>query len=149
MTTLRAMLAILALMLVAAPATAQDEVPLLEPCADVAGATRVSPAEAFSGVVETPIGAIGSTQAEAGVYLVDLAGLPEGTRRNVTLTLTFDNPFADYDMVIDGNNELSTDSPEVFTVSNANHCKRISVQTEVFIGLPIDELNLSVAPAKK
>jgi hypothetical protein len=48
-------------------------------------------------------------------------------------------------MVIDGGNELSTDNPEVFTISNAAHCRKIVVQTEVFMGLPVDELTLSVA----
>ncbi len=146
MTKLRAFLAIMSLLLIAAPAAAEDTVQLNQACNKPG--TVVTSTAPFSGEVETPVGALNLTTAEAGSYVVDLAGTPVGTRKNVTLTLSFDNPVADYDMVVNGVNEFGTDSPEVFTVSNATHCSIISVQTEVFIGAPIDVLTLDVKVAK-
>ena len=151
MTTLRTILALLLVLVVALPAAAQEEpeVVLYEPCTNTADATVITPAEGFAGVVETPVGALGSTRAPAGTYVVDLAGLPEGTRRTVTFTLSFDNPVADYDLVVNGDNLLSTDNPEYHTLSNSTHCKQITVETEVFLGLPIDVLELSAKVASK
>jgi hypothetical protein len=144
MTLLRSLLAVaLLLTLAATPAAAQEEPVLLQPCTNTAGATVVTPADAFSDTVPTPVGALGLAQEQAGTFVVDLAGLPVGTRRTTTLTLEMPD-YADYDMVVNGENPFSTDVPEVFVLSARNHCARSDVQTEVFLGLPIDELTLTV-----
>lgn len=151
MTPLRTVLALLLVLIVALPATAQEEEPevvLHEPCTDTGEAAVITPEEGFAGVVETPVGALGEGRAPAGTYVVDLAGLPEGTRRTVTFTLSFDGPLSDYDLVVNGDNLLSTDNPEYYTLSST-HCRTITVETEVFLGIPTDVLELKATVASK
>ena len=155
MTPLRTILALLLLLVLAVPAGAQTDEPvgeaepaLHEPCTDTGDATVITPEEGFTGTVETPIGVAGSTRAPAGTYVVDLAGLPEGTRRSVTFVLSMPDP-SDYDLVVNGDNLLATDNPEYYTLRNSAHCRTITVETEVFLGLPTDTLELGAKVASK
>lgn len=122
-----------------------DEPELYGACASPAG-TVVTPAEPFSGEVETPVGALNFTFADAGTYTISYEGLEIGTVANrVDLTLDFDTPggLGDYDLVINGVNDLSVEQPERHTES-APHCAVFQLETEVFTGTPFDTLTLDV-----
>lgn len=142
-------LAALSALALTVPAGAQLAEPVLnEPCTNTDGRTVVTLDAPFSDVVETPVGAgnlTGPIPAGTGEYVIDLQGLEEGVRKTVNLTLSVDNPVADYDLVVNGENDLSTDNPENKSVPNARHCQVVSLETDVFIGVPIDTLTLDVA----
>jgi hypothetical protein len=149
MTALRALLAAALLLVLAIPATAQTAEPvLLQPCTNTADAIVVKAGETVSPEVTTPVGvANDSSGTDVGTVVVDLSGLPVGARRTTTLTMTVDNLVADYDLVVDGDNPISSDNPEVYTVTNVGHCRAIDVNVEVFLGLPIDQIDLDVRVA--
>ena len=98
--------------------------------------------KAFEAEVATPLGAFNSFgPEEVGQFFLDLSGKPTGTKGKLTLTLTWENPASDYDTVVNGNNAEATENPEV-TVVKATHCKAITVETDVYLGVPSDELTL-------
>lgn len=135
----------LALVAAAGPSYAalDGDVALNGACAAPAGATVLVPgAEAVEKGVTPPVGALNLTSAQAGTFVVDLAGLPVETVGSLSLTLSWDNPVTDYDLVVDGANDLSTDNPEVKVVDVA-HCTPVDVDLETFIGAPVDEVTLA------
>ena len=85
----------------------------------------------------------GGFEEAAGTFVLDLAGLPQTSKGKLTFTLSWANPVSDYDLVVNGTNELGTDNPEVITVT-ASHCRKVDVAVDVFVGVPVDELALSV-----
>lgn len=122
---------------------------LYEPCEPVEGATTVTPDAGFDGTVPTPVGALNATPAEdAGLYQLDLAGLALDSVASVRMTLSWDTPeLGDYDLVVNGTNDLSTASPETHS-RTLRHCDLLDLETVVFTGLPIDTLTLQVAVTK-
>jgi hypothetical protein len=104
-------------------------------------------AKPVEAVIPTPVG-VGNLTGETpvGTYYLDLAGKPADSRGKVTFTLSWANPISDYDLVVNGNNALSTDNPEVASLK-ASHCRPIKLGIDVFIGLPIDEITLSAKGA--
>lgn len=150
MTRLATLALIVSLLAFAVPAAADTEPVLLAPCTLAEGETAVTPGPdgQFSEVVETPVGALNVVGlVEVGTFVVDLAGLPEDTRRTATMTLGWDNPVSDYDLVVNGANDFGTDNPEVKSLTNRAHCARIDLATDVFVGVPIDVLTLTVRVA--
>ena len=104
-------------------------------------------AKPVESTVETPVDVLGlQGEAPVGTYYLDLAGKPVDTKGKVTFTLSWDNPASDYDLVVNGTNELSTDNPEVASVK-ASHCRPVKLGIEVFTGVPVDELTLSAKGA--
>lgn len=133
------------------PAPGEGE--LLGACDDrAAGTTVLTPGAFFDNVVPTPVGAAGSTQADAAVFQVSLEGQPVGTTAELALTLDWDTPeLGDYDLITNGDNLLDTAKPERKTLT-VLHCSVIDVDTEVFTGTPLDTLTLTadvtaIAPA--
>ena len=104
-------------------------------------------AKPVESTVETPVDVL-ALQGETPVatYYLDLAGKPASTKGKVTLSLSWSNPVSDYDLVVNGTNELSTDNPEITSVT-ASHCRAIKVGIEVFTGVPVDELTLGAKGA--
>ena len=146
MTKLRVLLAILSLLVVALPATAET-VPVHAACANPDGRTLVSPSDRFSGTVETPIGAASEGIAgDAGAYIIDLAGLPQSSKAKVSLTLSAEavGLVTDYDLVINGSNAETVGTPETHDFANTTHCATFDLETVVFFGTPLDTLNLDI-----
>jgi hypothetical protein len=139
----------LALLAAAVPALAEDEpeVVLHEACAAPAGALVVVPGTPATTSPTTPVGALNEAVVDSPerLVVVDLAGRPDTTTANLELTLSWDNPVtADYDLVTDGQNDLSTDDPET-KVLRVRHCVPVRVDVEVFVGLPTDTLTLGLS----
>jgi hypothetical protein len=93
-------------------------------------------------VVETPVGAFNSSPVEVGAFYVDLSGQPASSRGKLALTIAWENPASDYDLVVNDTNDESTDNPEIRSVK-ASHCKAIDVAVDVYLGVPIDEITLT------
>lgn len=131
---------------VAGPALAEDAPDTYGPCVAPEGATVVTPgADALSRPVETPIGALNAVgTVDAGSVYVDLSGLPKTSSAALQLTLSWDNPVSDYDLVVDGDNALATDNPETRVVT-VGHCTPTTLGVEVFYGLPVDALTLETS----
>ncbi len=156
MRILASAIALLALLALTVPASAQPTEPIInEPCTNTSGKTVLTLDQPFSDTIDTPGGVPPflpeTLPAGTGRYLVDLQGLEEGERRSVTFTLTMltagveATPLSDYDLIVNGENLLSTDQPERYTVSSAAHCQTIFVDTTVFTGTPLDTLTLDAA----
>ena len=82
----------------------------------------------------------------AALVQLSLEGFEVGTRARVTVMLDWDTPggVGDYDLNVNGANDFSVDQPEVETFT-IGHCDALNIQTEVFIGLPVDTLTLTAA----
>ena len=144
MKRLLAATATLSLLAAAGPALAAP--PKNAPCKAPAGATLIKPgAKAVESNPETPVGALNEGTSDAGKFVLDLGGKPEGATGKLTFTLSWDTP-SDYDLIVAGTNELATDNPEVVTVK-ARHCKAVPVEIGVFYGVPVDALTLAVKGA--
>lgn len=134
-------------LLAAGPAVAAKKAPVHAPCKAPAGAFVVKAGgPALEMAVETPVGALNSAavdaEVEVGSFYVDLGGKPQTSRGSLSFTLAWDNPVSDYDLVVNGSNDLSTDNPE-FRSESSSHCRRISVSVDVFYGVPVDALTLT------
>jgi hypothetical protein len=71
-----------------------------------------------------------------------------GVRKSVTVTLSWDNPVADYDMNVNGTDYDSVEANEVAALGTFAHCSVVSGAAWNFIaGLPIDALLVNVAVA--
>ena len=112
-------------------------------CKAPAGATLVKPGATVESTVATPVGALNEGTEEAGTFVLDLSGKPQSTAGKLTFTLSWANPASDYDLVIGGTNDESTDNPEVRAVK-ARHCKPVPLEVSVFLGVPVDKLTLAV-----
>lgn len=114
------------------------------PCEDrAAGVTVLTPEAFYDQVVPTPVGTAGSTQADAAVIQVSLEGQPVGASAELVLTLDWDTPeVGDYDLVTNGDNVLDTAQPEQKTLP-VMHCTVVDIDTEVFIGTPLDTVTLT------
>ena len=144
MKRLLAATATLSLLAAAGPALAATKAPLNGACKAPAGATLIKPgAKAVESNPDTPIGALNETVTEAGTFVLDLSGKPEGTAGKLTFTLSWDNPISDYDLIVGGTNDLATENPEV-RIFKARHCKAVPVEIGVFTGVPVDALTLAV-----
>ena len=119
-------------------------------CKAPSGATVLKAgAKPVESVVTTPVGALGGWEEEAGVFYLDLAGKPVGTKGKVTLTLSWEDPtglVTDYDLVVDGTNDEGITNPETRAVKTT-HCRPIEVAVDVYTGTPLDELTLSAKGA--
>ena len=142
MKRLLAVAAVAALVGGAVPAAAAKKAPVHPACAVPSGAMVVSPKAPLETQLETPVGVLNTTTTEVGDLWVDLKGVPASQRGKVVLELAYDNPLSDYDLVVNGVNDLSTDNPEYDEVK-AGHCKRVSLALEVFTGVPVDTLTLT------
>ncbi|HVE64429.1 MAG TPA: hypothetical protein VNB94_11590 [Mycobacteriales bacterium] len=121
------------------------------PCKVPSGAFVLKAGQSREQEVATPVGAINSLASPTvdmattvGDFYVDLAGRPAGTGGLIPFTLSWDNELSDYDLFINGKTELSEDHPESRVVP-VNHCVKVSVKVDVFVGLPIDKLSLKSA----
>ncbi len=128
-------------LLAAGPAFAAKPVAKHAPCKAPAGAFLVKPGAPLTQTPTTPFGAIGQFEEPVGDFFVDLGGKPVKTKGTLEFELSWSNPVADYDLVVNGVNELGTDNPEVISAS-VSHCKRVSLAIDVFTGAPVDELTL-------
>ena len=134
-------------LLAAAAGPALAAPPKNAPCKAPAGATLIKPgAKAVESNPDTPVGALNETASEAGSFVLDLGGKPEGAVGKLTFTLSWANPASDYDLIVGGTNDLATDNPEVRTFK-AKHCKAVPVEVGVYLGLPVDGLTLAVKGA--
>lgn len=97
-----------------------------------------APVGAGAGFVDSP--------QDVGTFYLDLSGQPRSSRGTLTLTLSWDNPVTDYDLVVNGTNELSSDNPEVVSLK-VTHCKPVRVGVDVFVGVPSEQLTLSAKGA--
>lgn len=144
-----AMLTILSLLVLAAPASAQT-VELNEPCTNASGLPVITPEEGFSGDLDTPVGtpAIDVSTVDGGDYLIDLAGLPVGTRKTVNTTVAWTAVgvnASDYDMVVNGTAYQAVGPSETASISRT-HCQTISVdEVYAYIGVPTDSLTIDVS----
>ena len=125
----------------AGPALAAKPVPKHAPCKAPAGAFVVKPGTPLTQTPTTPIGALGGFEEPVGDFYVDLGGRPNSSTSTLEFELSWTNPLSDYDLVVNGVNELGTDNPEVISVKG-NHCRRVSVAIDLFTGVPVDELTL-------
>jgi hypothetical protein len=112
-------------------------------CKAPAGATLVKPGATADSSPTTPVGALNETSEQAGTFVLDLSGKPTSAAGKLTFTLSWENPVSDYDLVVAGTNEEGVDNPEVLTFK-AKHCKPVPVEIAVFLGVPADDLSLSV-----
>jgi hypothetical protein len=138
-----------ALTLLVAPASAEEPV-LYGACTNTADVDAViTPAQGFKGTVTTPqVPLLTYTKADAGRYLLDLQGLPEGTIADVSFMLEWDTPagLGDYDIVINGANpEIASDTPEVQDSLEQAHCAVFNLETTAFSGTPADKLTLTIS----
>lgn len=105
----------------------------------------VSPGSSFDEDIATPIGALNFSEEEIGTVMIDLAGLPVGERASVGMTLSWDTPeIGDYDLIIDGENALSTDSPEYHGFVDVAHCRTFDLAVTTFTGTPLDTVHLEI-----
>ena len=118
-------------------------------CKAPAGAFVLKPGASVQPPVTTPVGVLGGIASDfaepVGDFYVDLSGKPQTTRGTLELVMdwtTSATGVTDYDLVVNGTNDLSSDIPE-FRVEKASHCRKISVAVEVFAGLPVDEITLT------
>lgn len=111
------------------------------PCKAPAGAFVVKPGTPLTQTPTTPVGALGGFEEPVGDFYVDLGGRPVTTTSTLEFELSWVNPVSDYDLVVNGINELGTDNPEFIAVKG-NHCKRVNVAIDLFTGVPVDELTL-------
>jgi hypothetical protein len=114
-------------------------------CKAPAGAFVLKPGASVQPPVTTPVGALGSTAEPIGDFYVDLSGKPDTTKGTLELVMewtTASTGATDYDLVVNGTNDLSTDIPE-FRAERASHCRKITVAVEVFTGVPVDEITLT------
>lgn len=125
----------------AAPVLAAKPVPKHAPCKAPAGAFVVKPGTPLTQSPAAPIGVLGSGEEEVGDFYVDLGGRPNTSTSTLEFELSWTNPVADYDLVVNGVNELGTDNPE-FVSAKGSHCRRVSVAISVFTGAPVDDLTL-------
>lgn len=125
----------------AAPALAAKPVPKHAPCKAPAGAFVVKPGTPLTQTPTTPIGVLGGFEEPVGDFYVDLGGRPNSSTSTLEFELSWTNPISDYDLVVNGVNELGTDNPEFISVKGS-HCRRVSVAIDVFLGVPVDELTL-------
>lgn len=125
---------------------------LYEPCTPAASVTAVTPAAGFDEVVTTPVGAVDAGSefgvgevTELGYFQLDLAGHEVGTVGRLTMTLSWDTPggLGDYDLLLDGANANSVDSPETHT-RTLGHCDGVDLAVDVFLGTPLDTVTLQV-----
>jgi hypothetical protein len=104
----------------------------------------------YETVTPTPVGAgaglTGSYEEQVGTFYLDLQGQPASTRGSITFTLSWLNPVSDYDLIVNGANELSSDNPEISKVK-AKHCRALKVGVDVFLGVPVDEITLTAKGA--
>lgn len=132
-----------ATLLAAGPVVAAPNVH--SPCKAPAGAHVVKPGTPLTLTPTTPVGVLGDIVSDSaepvGDFYVDLGGKPVAATSTLELTLSWLNPVSDYDLVVNGNNELSSDNPEVFSL-RGGHCKKVVVAVDVFLGVPVDELTL-------
>jgi hypothetical protein len=129
-------------LLAAGPALAAAKPVAKHPaCKAPSGAFLVKPGKPLTQTPTTPVGAIGGFEEEVGDFYLDLSGKPVSTTGNLDFELSWLNPVSDYDLVVNGVNELGTDNPE-FISTRAKHCKRVSVGIDLFLGAPVDELTL-------
>jgi hypothetical protein len=136
-----------ALVLLAGPAAvAATAAPVHGACKAKEGVTVLKPGATFEEVITTPIGVLNDSETPVASFAVDLAGQPTDRKGKLAVTLAWDNPVSDYDLVVNGTNELSTDNPETLTVP-ATHCRTVEVAVAVFAGLPIDTLTLTAKPS--
>ena len=145
MRRLLAAMATVSLLAAAGPALAVG--PTYGACKAPEGAIVLTPSgKAYEEVVTTPVGAgagiTGSYEEEVGKFYLDLTGKPESTKGAITFTLSWANPVSDYDLIIGGANELSSENPEVHKVK-AKHCRPLQVGVDVFVGVPVDEIVLN------
>ena len=110
-------------------------------CSAPSGSFVVKPGAPLTQTPTTPVGALGDFEEPVGNFYVDLSGKPVGATSTIEFTLSWLNPLSDYDLVVNGNNELGTDNPEVIAVKGA-HCKKVTVAIDLFLGVPVDELTL-------
>ena len=109
-----------------------------------AGAKAVE--QTFTAPAGAGAGLVADNPTDVGTYYLDLSGKPQATRGKMTLTLSWTNPVSDYDLIVGGVNQLSSDNPETVAVK-ASHCKPVQVGVDVFVGVPVDELTLSAKGA--
>ena len=115
-------------------------------CKAPAGAVLLKPGKEAKEVIPTPVGALNTSETEVGTYVLDLSGKPAASKGKITFTLSWANPVSDYDLVVNGTNELSTDNPEITSIK-ASHCRAVKVGVDVFAGVPVDELTLAAKGA--
>lgn len=125
----------------AGPVLAAKPVPKHAPCKAPAGAFVVKPGTPLTQTPTTPIGALGGFEAAVGDFFVDLGGRPNSSTSTLEFELSWANPLSDYELVVNGVNEMGTDNPEVISVKGS-HCRRVTVAIDVFTGAPVDELTL-------
>ena len=132
--------ATLSLLAVGGPALAA-KAPVHAACKAPAGAIVLKPGATYEEGTATPIGALNEGTEDAGTFVVDLSGKPTSTTSKLSLTISWSNPVADYDLVVDGTNDEATDNPEIRVVK-ARHCKPIDVDVSVYLGVPADQITL-------
>lgn len=116
-------------------------------CTAPAGATVIKPgARAVESSPATPVGAFNTTAEDAGSFVLDLGGKPQGATGKLTFTLSWANPASDYDLVVSGTNDEAVENPEIRTFK-AKHCKPVLLEVSVYAGVPVDDLTLAVKGA--
>ena len=133
--------ATLSLLAAGGPALAAAKAPVNGACKAPAGATVLKPGKTFEGATATPVGAFNEGTERAGTFVVDLSGKPASTVSKLSLTISWENPVSDYDLVIGGTNDEATDNPETRVVK-ARHCKPVEVDVSVYLGVPTDDITL-------
>jgi hypothetical protein len=133
--------ATLSLLAVGGPALAAAKAPVHAACKAPAGAIVLKPGATYEEATDTPVGAFNEGTEKAGTFVVDLSGRPTSTTSKLGLTLSWENPASDYDLVVGGTNDEAGDNPETRVVK-AKHCKPVEVEVSVYLGAPIDEITL-------
>lgn len=137
---------LLALPLALSSLAMADAVDVYDACTDTDGKIVVSDAVSFDETITTPIGALNQTPEEVGTFVLDLSGREVGSRGSLEFVLGWDTPegLGDYDLITDGDNQLSTAQPEFKDVSFLGHCSEVTVEVAVFTGTPLDTVTLGV-----
>lgn len=145
MRRLLALALVAALSMIAVPATASDT---YAPCTNTGGADGViTLAAPFSGSVDQSPVQLGFETADAGTYVIDLQGLPQGSKRSADFFLSWDGAaaeFSDYDLYVDGFSNYDVGVTESQTVV-ASHCQTFTVGVDTFIGTPLDTVTLAIS----
>lgn len=135
---MRTLSMLVAMMLLAGPATAAGEVELLEPCSTSVQKVTL---DDLTTTLDTP-GLPAYLSETSATFVLDLAGNPvDDDTARVDVTVSWDDPVSDFDTSV--NEESSRaftflDGPaDHYALGSLEHCSLIAVGVENFSGNPL------------
>lgn len=153
MPRIAAVLTLVAVLAVAAPAQAQEVPTVLQPCTNTAGAEVVTLEGLVTGIA-TPTNAPLWLEGTQKTFVLDLAGNPvEDSSAIVDITMTWDIPVEDYDLNMLDHTGTEVDHSENINPVDATdenvsgtvaHCKRFSAEALAWTAIGLSTLTLTI-----